>query len=116
MNPRLCMKLLVLACLIVLEIAAAPFVHAETALAAASTERQLADAERAATEATRAYDDARAEVAELRAAWDAAVAGGHPVPAGRWARLHFEAVQRRNAAHARWQAALARTDELRSQR
>lgn len=40
-----------------------------------------------------------------RAKWDAAVAGGHPVPAGTWAQRHFDAMQAERAAHARWQAA-----------
>ena len=40
-----------------------------------------------------------------RAKWDAAVAGGHPVPAGAWAQRHFDAMQAERAARARWQTA-----------
>src|ERR1043165_3534685 len=40
-----------------------------------------------------------------RAKWDAAVAGGHPVPAGVWAQRHFDAMQAERAARVRWQAA-----------
>jgi hypothetical protein len=45
--------------------------------------------------------DATHELAVARAKWDAAVAGGHPVRAGKWARLHFEAMQKVNAARQR---------------
>lgn len=34
------------------------------------------------------------EVDVTKAKWDAAVAGEHPVPAGKWAVRHFEAMQK----------------------
>jgi len=40
-----------------------------------------------------------------RAKWDAAVAGGHPVAAGKWAQRHFDAMQAERAARVRWQSA-----------
>ncbi len=51
-----------------------------------------------ADSAAPAIDVARADVAAARSRWDAAVAEGHPVQAGKLARLHLEAMQRRNAA------------------
>ena len=41
---------------------------------------------------------ATSPVAIARAKWDAAVAGGHPVEAGVWARRHFAAMQQARAA------------------
>jgi hypothetical protein len=75
---------------------------------------ELAAAERDEAAASVALAMARENVAQLRARWDEAVAGDHPVPAGRFARLHFEAMQIRTAAQARWTAATARVDALRA--
>ena len=41
-----------------------------------------------------ALRDALHRVEVTRAKWDAAVAGDHPVAAGKWARRHFAAMQR----------------------
>ena len=67
-------------------------------------------------EETRAFVElkaAREQVAATRAQWDAAVADGHPVSAGTWARRHFEAMQVRRAALSRWQAAVDRVNASR---
>jgi hypothetical protein len=45
--------------------------------------------------------EATHELAVARAEWDAAVAGGHPVSAGKWARRHFAAMQKVNTARQR---------------
>jgi hypothetical protein len=41
------------------------------------------------------------EVEITRSHWDAAVAGDHPVEAGKWARRHFVAMQKLKAERAR---------------
>lgn len=41
-----------------------------------------------------ALAQAQHEVEVTRAKWDAAVAGEHPVRAGRWAQRHFAAMQK----------------------
>lgn len=56
---------------------------------------------------------AREQVAAARARWDAAVADGHPVEAGVWARRHFEAMQTRATALSRLQTATNRVDATR---
>jgi hypothetical protein len=63
-----------------------------------------------------ALDQARAEVAATRQAWDRAVAGDHPIAAGKWAVRHFEAMQARKAAAARVEAlaAAVRTPQVSS--
>jgi len=64
--------------------------------------RELQREEAAAADALRI---ATAAKLYARAKWDAAVAGGHPVPAGTWAQRHFDAMQAERAARMRWQAA-----------
>lgn len=68
-------------------------------------QRALEADERAALVELRA---ARARKVHARRMWDAAVAGGHPVDAGRWAPRHWAALRAYHAAVARWQAATAR--------
>ncbi len=65
------------------------------------------------TELRQAEDNlhvARTELAAARIRWDAAVAGEHPNPAGRWARQHLAAMQQVKLAERRWQAAKAQRE------
>jgi hypothetical protein len=111
------MKMIVIATLLL----ATPHarVRADTRVVATATERdaaRLAALEREATAAAVTLQDARAEKLFARLRWDAAVAGGHPVAAGQWARRHFDAMQAERAAHTRWQVAAARLAAARAQR
>jgi len=54
----------------------------------------------AVRDARSAVAAAAAEVEITRKHWDDAVAGDHPVPAGKWARRHFAAMQTLKAAEA----------------
>ncbi|MBS1122358.1 MAG: hypothetical protein H6Q90_4586 [Deltaproteobacteria bacterium] len=110
MKPLLLSSLLAGALALGTTASADPVVATANQLAGTHDLRSL---ERAETSAFAALQAAGAQVAATRARWDAAVAGGHPVPAGVWARRHAGAMQLRKAALARWQAAAARVDERR---
>ncbi|MGE0869897.1 MAG: hypothetical protein AB7P03_15130 [Kofleriaceae bacterium] len=61
-------------------------------------------------------NQAAAARSTARANWDAAVAGGHPNPAGVWARRHFAAMQRHLLAAQRYDTALEQLEAARGSR
>jgi len=109
------MKTIVLTSLLVASLATAAAANPVIATAqdVRESDHSIRDLEREETLAFLALKDARQHVAATRARWDAAVADEHPGLAGKWARRHLEAMQVRNAAVARWQAAVVRVNASR---
>jgi hypothetical protein len=99
------MKTIILTSLLTVAATTNTFADSRAVAVSAPAESRLAEAEREETRAFVALKAARDQVSAARARWDAAVADDDPVQAGKWARRHFDAMQVRSSALARWRTA-----------
>jgi hypothetical protein len=107
------MKTIVLGSLLVAGAPAFATPVVATATDVRKSDTTLRDSEREEIAAFLALKSARLQVAAARSRWDFAVANGHPVSAGEWAKRHLVAMQERAAAQLRWQRASDRVNDLR---
>jgi hypothetical protein len=99
------MKAILLAAVLLATIGADALAEPRVAAVVDLNSARLREIQREEAAAADALQIATAAKIYARAKWDAAVAGGHPVPAGKWAQRHFDAMQAERAALMRWQIA-----------